>query len=112
MQFETLLTIGLALAIDQGDCRIFRVAGEAFVGLCRCRDGHSVSRDGVTLTMVTPDVDGWHEHLKAHEVEILTPPSESAQFQIYRFFARDPEGHLLEFQCFLSPDWPEVERGT
>jgi catechol 2,3-dioxygenase-like lactoylglutathione lyase family enzyme len=100
--------LGLALAIDQGDCRIFRGAAEAFVGLCRCRPDHGVSRDGVTLTFVTPDVDGWHRHLKEHSVEILAPPSESREFQIYRFFARDPEGHLLEFQRFLSPDWPPV----
>jgi catechol 2,3-dioxygenase-like lactoylglutathione lyase family enzyme len=100
--------LGLALAIDQGHCRIFRVAGEAFVGLCRCRADHSVSRDGVTLTLVTPDVDGWHRHLKEHDIEILAPPSESGEFQIYRFFARDPEGHLLEFQRFLSHDWPSV----
>ncbi len=100
--------LGFGLVIDQGDCRIFRVAGEAFVGLCRCRGGHSVSRDGVTLTLVTPDVDGWHGHLLKHNIEILAPPSERAEFQIYRFFARDPEGHLLEFQRFLSHDWPLV----
>lgn len=100
--------LGLALAIDQGHCRIFRVAREAFVGLCRCRADHSVSRDGVTLTFVTPDVDGWHRHLKEHGIEIVAPPSGSREFQIYRFFARDPEGHLLEFQRFLSRDWPPV----
>lgn len=100
--------LGLALAIDQGDCRIFRVAAEAFVGLCLCRPDHSVSRDGATLTFVTPDVDGWHRHLKEHGIEILAPPSASREFQIYRFFARDPEGHLLEFQRFLSQDWPPV----
>ncbi len=98
--------LGLELAIDQGGCRIFRVAGEAFVGLCRCRGDHSVSRDGVTLTFVTEDVDGWHAHLAEQGVEILAPPSESVEFRIYRFFARDPEGHLLEFQRFLSDDWP------
>ena len=100
--------LGLALVIDQGDCRIFRVAGEAFVGLCRCHEDQSVCRDGVTLTLVTPDVDGWHKHLAAHDAEILAPPSESAEFQIYRFFARDPEGHLLEFQRFLGSDWPRA----
>lgn len=98
--------LGFELAIDQGDCRIFRTVSEAFVGLCRCREDHSVSRDGVTLTFVTEDVDGWHEHLAEHGVEILGPPSESVEFQIYRFFARDPEGHLLEFQRFLNDDWP------
>jgi len=100
--------LGLRLAIDQGDCRIFHVTGEAFIGLCRCGSEHNVSQDGVTFTIVTPDVDGWHDYLKDHDTEILGPPSESRTFQIYRFFARDPEGHLLEFQRFLSDDWPSV----
>ena len=31
----------------------------------------------------------------------LHPPRERPQFRIYNFFARDPEGRMIEFQTFL-----------
>ncbi len=98
--------LGLREVLDQGQCRIFRTAGEAFLGICRTRKGRSVTRDGVVLTFVTDDVDGWHRRLVEHNLEVLGPPSESAEFKVYGFFARDPDGHLIEFQRFLNPDWP------
>ncbi len=98
--------LGLPLALDQGACRIFRVTDSAFIGLCHCSEGRSVTRDGVTFTFVCEDVDGWHEKLVANRVEIVDPPKIREAFGIYRFFARDPEGHLIEFQRFLDPDWP------
>ena len=99
--------IGLTPVLDQGTCQLFHVAGEAFLGLCRCRGAEKVSRDGVTFTLVSEDVDGWYRHLRKHDVETLAPPRARPAFQIYNFFARDPEGHLLEFQRFLSPEWPK-----
>ena len=34
------------------------------------------------------------------------PPKVNPTYDIYNFFARDPDGHLVEFQRFLDPAWP------
>ena len=102
-------TLGLPLALDQGDCRIFRVAEGAFLGVCRCREGRAVAPEGVVVSLVTEDVDGWHERLAAAGVPIAAAPSYSAQFRVYSFFARDPAGYLVEFQRFDRPDWAEAK---
>jgi catechol 2,3-dioxygenase-like lactoylglutathione lyase family enzyme len=98
-------TLGLELVLDQGACRIFRVAGEAFLGVCT-DPARAVVPEGFTLTFVTPDVDAWHERLAAAGVAIEGPPAENTRFRIYNFFARDPDGYLIEFQRFLDPAWP------
>ena len=60
---------------------------------------------GVVITLVTPDVDGWHAALKAKGVTILEPPAYHASFDVYCFFAADPNGYKLEFQTFRDPSW-------
>ena len=102
--------LGLTQVLDQGACRIFRVAGEAFVGLCQADGAHAVPA-GVTLTFVVRDVDAWHRHLVAADVPTEGPPVENQRFKIYNFFARDPAGTRLEFQRFLDPAWPGVGAG-
>lgn len=97
--------IGLPLVLDQGPCRIYRAAGEAFVGFCQ-RDDATVNSRDVILTFVTDDVDGWHAHLLAQGVTIEKPPTLNAQYNIYHIFARDPNGYLIEFQTFRDSAWP------
>jgi catechol 2,3-dioxygenase-like lactoylglutathione lyase family enzyme len=97
--------LGLELVLDQGACRIFRVAGEGFLGVCR-DPARGVVPEGVTLTFVTPEVDAWHERLAAAGVTLEGPPRETPAFGIYNFFARDPDGYRIEFQRFLDPAWP------
>ncbi len=99
--------IGLEVVLDQGGCRIFRVAGEAFLGICGDPE-HEAPRKGFAFTFVTPEVDRWHDRLAAQGVTIEAPPKENARFRIYNFFARDPDGYLLEFQRFLDPAWPQA----
>ncbi len=99
-------TLGLPLVLDQGDCRIHRVAGEAFLGICRRRDGRPLPPRGVVVTFVTDAVDEWYAHLVARGVAVEGPPAENPAFAIYNFFARDPNGYLIEFQRFLTADWP------
>jgi predicted enzyme related to lactoylglutathione lyase len=97
--------IGLEQVLDQGACRIFRVAGEAFLGLCASRE-RAVVPEGVTVTFVTAEVDAWHARLEAAGAAIEGPPAENTRFNIYNFFARDPDGYLIEVQRFLDPAWP------
>ncbi len=98
--------LGLQPALVQGECRIYRIAPESFLGICRVREGRAVSPDGITVTFVTDDVEGWHARLAARGVVFETEPAEDPRFNIVNCFLRDPDGHLLEIQRFLDPAWP------
>jgi len=100
-------TLGLPLVLDQGGCQIFKVSQDGFLSICQCHDGRSVSPDGVIVTLVTNDVDGWYERLKDRGVALETPPRKNEDFNIYHFFLCDPDGYQLEIQQFLDPAWPD-----
>ena len=94
--------IGLQLARDQGRCRVYHVAGSAYLGFCQNDDAaHPAPR--VVLTLVTDRVDEWFAHLKRHAVEIVKEPAENPPYRIYNGFARDPSGYLIEIQRFWEP---------
>ncbi len=97
-------TLGLRLALDQGDCRIYQVASDAFVGFCR-RERPLGGIGGVILTLVVRDVDAWYEHLLARGVEFESPPALNRKYGIYQVFLRDPNGYLVEVQHFSDPAW-------
>lgn len=95
--------LALPLALDQGGCRIYRTAGGAYLGFCGREDAARPA--GVILTLVTDDVDGWHEKLAAAGVEFEKAPAHNPDYGIYHCFFRDPNGYLLEIQRFDDPDW-------
>lgn len=98
--------LGLSLALNQGVCRIYQVSGGAFLGFCQHLD--AVERpEGVILTLVSQDVDGWHAYLQAQDIPIEQTPALNAKFNIYHLFLRDPNGYLIEIQRFLDPRWME-----
>jgi len=97
--------LGLTLVVDQGTCRIYRVAGEAYLGIC-ARPGAAPSA-GVIATLVSPAVDAWHRRLAAAGVEVVAAPSFSETYRIYQAFYRDPDGHLIEIQEFADPRWAD-----
>lgn len=96
--------LGLRLALDQGKCRIYGVAGGAYLGFCERETDYST--DGIILTLVTDDVDGWYEDLSSRGIEIEHEPRLNPDYEIYHFFLRDPNGYLLEIQRFEDPRWP------
>ncbi len=98
--------LGLELVLDQGPCQIFRVAGSAFLGVCKCSDERPVSPEGVIVTLVSNDVDGWHTKLAAAGVQFQAPPAFNERFNIYHVFLHDPDGYKLEIQQFRDPGWP------
>ena len=97
--------LGLDLVLDQGSCRIFRAAGDAFLGIC-AGPGRAPAPDGVILTLVSDDVDGWWERLAAAGIPGEKAPRENPEYRIYHAFWRDPDGYLVEIQQFLDPRWP------
>ncbi len=96
--------LGLRLVLDQSDCRIFEVTPTAFVAACVRVD--TVSPDGIIVTLVTDDVDGWHDRLLAAGVPCERPPNHNEKYHLYQAFYRDPDGYLIEIQRFLDPAWP------
>ncbi len=98
--------LGLKLVLDQGPCHIFQVAGEAFLGVCQCGDDCPVSPEGVIVTFVSDDVDGWHQKLVSNGANVEAPPALNERFNIYHVFLHDPDGYTLEIQQFRDPAWP------
>jgi len=102
-QFESVTSfytdqIGMTVWLEQPDITILQ-HGNLLVGFHR---------------QPTPDLDGiltfFYE--RKEEVDAIyarlediatTPPRENETYRIYNFFAVDPEGRKLEFQCFLHP---------
>jgi catechol 2,3-dioxygenase-like lactoylglutathione lyase family enzyme len=95
--------LGLRLVLDQGGCRIYRAAGDAYLGMCH-RAG-APRPEGVILTLVTDDVDGWHRRLVEHGVTFEKEPAQNPEYGIYHCFFRDPNGYLLEIQRFDDEGW-------
>jgi catechol 2,3-dioxygenase-like lactoylglutathione lyase family enzyme len=102
-------TLGLPLALDQGACRIYRVADGGYLGFCTHLE--APRPEGIILTLVTDDVDGWHARLEERGVVFDQPPARNARFNIYHCFLRDPNGYLIEIQRFDDPRWPARGRG-
>ena len=101
----------LPLALDQGRCRIYHVAGSAYIGVCERAAGDiqlpPPDKRSVILTLVAEEVDAWFEQLSALGVEFESPPQFNAEYGIYHVFLRDPSGYLVEIQRFEDPRWRE-----
>lgn len=99
--------LGLSTVVDQGDCRIYRVTENAFLGICERPD--RVQDDGLIVTFVTVDVDGTHTRLVKAGAVVESPPAHNDQYGIYHAFYRDPDGHLVEVQSFDDPEWATLK---
>jgi catechol 2,3-dioxygenase-like lactoylglutathione lyase family enzyme len=99
--------LALPLKLDQGSCRIYQVSQEGYLGFCQRDDAPQNSstptQHQVIVTLVTPDVDGWHQRLSNRGVVFEKPPSVNPKYSIYHCFLRDPNGYLIEIQRFLHP---------
>lgn len=88
--------IGMRIWLEQEDCTILS-HGNLLLGFCQ-RD--TADLEGM-ITFFYPDpsdVDEMYDLLG----DIATDePSTNEKYQIYQFFAEDPDGRVLEFQAFL-----------
>ena len=91
--------LGLALARDQGPCRIYRAGDDAYLGIC---DHCEPDPGNVILTLVTDEVDAWAARLVEAGLDVDGPRAND-RFEIYHCFLRDPDGHLVEIQRFDVP---------
>lgn len=93
--------VGMHVWLEQEDCVILS-HGNMLLGFCN-RESSEV--DG-TITFFYPtreDVDAMYD-LLSHIA--ISEPAENEKYEIYQFFAQDPEGRTLEFQTFLHPIEP------
>jgi len=94
--------LGLETVADYGFAKIMQVAPTSLLTLVDAAEGmHSADEPkSVTLAIVTDEVEGWYDHLKAKGVPMrgeLTMQEGSAHDG---FVAIDPEGYFLEFEWF------------
>jgi hypothetical protein len=89
--------VGAELWMDQTDCRIFR-HGQFLFGFCQREESETCG----IITFVYPDRDGVDRMYEKFREEALDVPRENPRYPIYNFFARDPEGRMIEFQMFTS----------
>jgi len=95
--------LGPRLARDQGACRIYHVSGNAYIGFCE-RAAAPAPPAGLTLTLITDDVDEWCRRLRAHGVEFVKEPADNSPYRIYNAFVRDPNGYRVEIQDGLGAE--------
>lgn len=94
----------LDFVVDQGPCHIFRLTDESFIGVCDLPD-RPMDQAGVTITIVSDDVEGWHEFLTARGVEYAHEPGHSDRFNVFSSLFISPHGYRIEIQRFDDPDW-------
>lgn len=98
--------VGLEMVEDQAWARIYRVSGNAFLGIVAGEKGfhRPQERSAVLVTLVVDDVPGWYERLKSQGVKLLSDLEHREEIQIRCFFFEDPGGYTLEVQQFLKPN--------
>ena len=96
--YENIL--GLKLAIDQGWSKIYRIDGQAHIGLVDESGGMQnwAEAKTVQLCLRVPDVDAWYDWAAANKVPALSEMFDSAELGIRAFVMEDPEGYQIEVQ--------------
>lgn len=92
--------LGFELAIDQGWSKIYRIDGQAHIGLVDETRGMKNWRAEKTVQVClrVPDVDAWYAWAKASNVGGLSQMFDSAELGIRAFVMDDPEGYQIEVQ--------------
>ncbi|WP_455464241.1 VOC family protein [Candidatus Hodarchaeum mangrovi] len=90
------LTLGCVIWLNQGDCIIFQHDNFLF-GFCERED----ITTGWLLTFFYKTKEEVDEIYGLIKDKAVSQPSYNTKYQIYQFFAKDPEGRDLEFQVFL-----------
>jgi len=102
--------LGLELVDDQQWAKIYRIRGNAYLGIVDGSRGfhHPQNSNAVLLTLVVHDVDAWHDKFVSQGVPILREIQTHDDIQVRCFFAEDPGGYAIEIQTFLNPSVAEA----
>ena len=96
--------LGLEVVLDAGAAMIFATSEGARIGVCETFEDRVVESKGGMITLLVDGVaavDAWFARLEAAGVDLQGAPATLERFGIYSFFVRDPNGYLIEVQCFL-----------
>jgi len=98
--------MGFQLVSDQGWAKIFRIAGNSYVGVVTGEGGFHQPQDknAVLLTVVVDNVQEWYDRLHETEAILLTKLQDKPDIQVRCFFLQDPAGYAIEIQQFLDPE--------
>jgi catechol 2,3-dioxygenase-like lactoylglutathione lyase family enzyme len=97
--------VGAPCVLDQGGCRIYRVAAKTYYGFCT-HLAVPVPADGIIACLVldtVAEVDAAHRRFTEAGLVPDAAPREYAKFRLYHFFVPMPDGYRLEIQAFLHP---------
>lgn len=97
-------TLELEFALDQGNCHIYKLSPTSFLGICRLQD-RPTSPVGVTVSLVSGDVDAFYKNLIAKGVIFERAPKYSEAFKVYSCLFLDPNGYRIEIQEFRDKYW-------
>ena len=108
----------LDFVVDQGACHIFRLTPESYLGVCQLAD-RPTGKAGLTITIVSDDVEAWHDFLTQKGVVYVQSPRASPEFGVFSSLFLSPDGYRIEIQRFDDCDWhrrrsvssPMVEEG-
>jgi lactoylglutathione lyase len=105
--------MGLELVEDQGWAKIYRVSGQAFLGIVDEKRGFHKAQEksAVLVTLAVADVSWWYDYLKLKGVKMLTEVRESEEIQVRCFFLEDPGGYAIEIEQFLKPEAARIFHG-
>ncbi|WP_440990141.1 VOC family protein [Haloarchaeobius baliensis] len=93
--------VGAEVWLEQSACTILQYDNLLF-GFC---DADETETQGV-LTFVTEDREGVDAFYDRFADRARDEPSVTEAFDIYNFFATDPDGRTMEFQTFLHETEP------
>jgi len=98
-------TMRLSSVIDVGWAKIYKVSGNAYIGLVGGDRGYHQAQEesAVLITFVVDDSLWWHKYLTERGVEGLTNLDTINDIKVRIFFLRDPGGYAIEIQEFLDP---------
>jgi len=94
----------LEFVVDQGSCHIFRLTDESYIGVCDLPD-RPTEKGGVTITLVSDDVEGWHDFLTEKGIRYVKKPAHSDQFGVFSSLFISPHGYRIEIQHFDDDEW-------
>lgn len=96
--------MGFQLVSDQGWAKIFRIAGNSYMGVVAGKEGfyQPQEKNAVLLTVVVDNVQEWYERLRETDAVFLTEMQHKPEIQVRCFFLQDPAGYAIEIQQFLD----------
>jgi hypothetical protein len=86
-------------------CTVLRHGDDLKLGFCDADGGSDVDTDGIVTVYYDSRAAVDEKHAELSDVA-TGDPHENDAYDIYQFFAEDPEGRTLEVQTFLH-DLPE-----